>query len=185
MKINLLYLLIILVTFGQNLFAQNNLDKVTLSFELNGEPTIESVGFDNPKNFWKVKYELIIVDEETYNKNIAEEARTKKYKKQGIRITKGSFKRKQLANTESRNLSVDVTFSDKIKRLIQPEKTYIFLFRTQTQVKTSLSKKKLKFKLDYPIMFDSESFLNNKTIGERATVYKSPDGRFGITILIK
>jgi hypothetical protein len=50
----------------QAIFAQdqnkNLIEKVDILFSMPAEPTPESVGFDNPKSYWKLEYELVLSD---------------------------------------------------------------------------------------------------------------------------
>jgi hypothetical protein len=41
---------------------ENLLETVDLHFSMPGEPTPEKVGFDNPKSYWKLQYELVLSD---------------------------------------------------------------------------------------------------------------------------
>lgn len=188
MKVRFLCFLFLFIIFGQNLFAQNNLEKIILNFELNGEPTIKEVGFDNSRNSWKVKYTLRIIDEEIFNKNLVPLEKLKfdtKYKKQELLIARGSFQKKHLMSEENRGFSTDIIFNDKIRKLLLSEKKYNFLLRVQTRVKTNFSKKKLKYATVFPINSDNENLLLTKTIGVQITVEKPSDGGFGISIFRK
>ena len=42
--------------------TKNLLEETNLHFFLEGEPTPQDVGFDNPKSSWKVKYQLYLTD---------------------------------------------------------------------------------------------------------------------------
>lgn len=40
----------------------NLIEKMEIHFSMPGEPTAESVGFENPKSSWKLEYELMLAD---------------------------------------------------------------------------------------------------------------------------
>lgn len=93
-------------------------DKVNITFLLEAEPTIEVVGFDNPKSSWKVKYEIYVTDFAELEKlgkcgfvegrsikncsNLTDKKLDKKIKKIAYRIAKGKFSQNQLAKEENR-----------------------------------------------------------------------------------
>ena len=114
-------LLLIAILFSFNSFSQeNSFDKLNLTFQLEAEPTIEDVGFDNPKSSWKVKYEVYVADFAELEKlgkcgydqarsirncsNLTDKKLDKKIRKMATRIGTGKFSQNQLSKDENRKL---------------------------------------------------------------------------------
>lgn len=175
--------MVIFVLFGQTLFAQNSVDKITLKINLNGLPTAEGVGFNDPKASWKVKYTLRIVDTAAFEKNAVPVHQIKsstKYKKIGKSIKKGGFKRKQLLNEENRTFSTDVVFDNKTKQMLSSGKSYTFLFRVQYQLKSTFLKKKIKYAAEFPIPAADNEILGlvDGSVSVIITLEKQSEGSF-------
>lgn len=108
-----------LFTFN-SLSQENDFDKLNLTFQLEGEPTIEEVGFDNPKSSWKVKYEVFVADFAELEKlgkcgyvegrsikncsNLTDKKLDKKIRKMATRIGTGKLSQNQLSKDENRKL---------------------------------------------------------------------------------
>lgn len=175
-KILLTLLLVLLFTLSS--FAQkkseNLLENVELKFTLQGEPTPQDVGFDNPKSYWKVKYEIYVtdfseqeklglseVDDEGY-KYLAPITENKKFnkqiKKKSMKILRGSFTKKMLLTEANREVVILVNLPQNIVEIFNqaknnPEKnpTFVLLTTQKVSVKNS-DKAKLKrkqFLLDF------------------------------------
>lgn len=113
--------LFITTLFTFNSFSQENgFDKLNLTFQLEAEPTIEDVGFDNPKSSWKVKYEVYVADFAELEKlgkcgydqarsnrncsNLTDKKLDKKIRKMATRIGTGKFSQNQLSKDGNRKL---------------------------------------------------------------------------------
>lgn len=106
-----------------NAFTQtsqtNSLDKINLSFRLEADPSVKDVGFDNPKSYWKVKYEIFVADFAELEKigkcgyvegrsikncsNNTDKKLDKKIRKMAQLVKKGKFSTNQLEKDENRN----------------------------------------------------------------------------------
>ncbi len=182
--------------------TENLLEKVDLKFYLSGEPTAESVGFDNPKSYWIVEYELLLTDSATLEK-IGRCHRTEEYKlfcplntgkkldKQirriSTRITKGKVKRKPLSPEATRDIEVPIQLSaeviDIFNKAVASEHnpTFVLFVKTKAFTKTS---DKVKFKKKafttsgiHPLKFyrkdkTVDGFWNVKTLGVSFIVFR-------------
>lgn len=97
------------------------LEETNLHFFLEGEPTPQDVGFDNPKSSWKVKFELYLTDfaeleelgickRDEAGRHICQIVKdkklNKKIKKKSSKIIKGSFTRKSLSSEANRQVKI-------------------------------------------------------------------------------
>lgn len=126
-------ILILLLLAASVSFAQNNqeniLEDTNLQLFLEGEPSAQAVGFDNPKSFWQVSYELYLTDYsellklgicKTDNSRVlpCDPAEDKKSKKQirkvSTQIAKGSFLNKNLGEEANREAKVKIKLAPEI-----------------------------------------------------------------------
>lgn len=169
MKIPLISCLLIIfstsVCFAQNT-NQNLLEKVDLQFSMPGEPTPEKVGFDNPKSYWKVKYELVLSDSFTLEKlgrcmrrlpdtrlycPLNRDGKLgKKIKKGTIPITKGEFIRRGPMSDADREVTIPVALTPEVIDIFNRSvgvdtvnPTLILFVKTKASTRTA---DKVKFK---------------------------------------
>ncbi len=180
---NFICLLFAIVIFSATVFCQSKTEKTTeklespydeinLRFALGADPTPESVGFDEPKSYWKFSYELRFLENEKSaleksgfqywrenpNENAAERAKgiernnrqlDKAWKKFGIRAAKGKIWKTSLLSEENRGIIIPVQLSLEIKNILaRANSTNAFPdFRIQIKGKIySKTKSNLKFK---------------------------------------
>ncbi len=174
--------------------AENLLDKVSLKFSLSGEPTPESVGFNNPKSYWALEYELVLSDSFTLEK-IGRCHRTETYKldcplntskkldeqvrKISIRIAKSKFKKKEFLSDSNRDVEIPIQLSARVIDIFNKavtsdnNPTFVLFVKTKAYTKTS---DKVKFKKKFstsgvhPLKFYREdktfnNFWNIKNFG--------------------
>jgi hypothetical protein len=200
---NLIFCLVIcliwiglLTTFSPAQDAPENLlDKVSLKFSLSGEPTPESVGFDNSKSYWALEYELVLNDSFTLEK-IGRCHRNENYKficplntgkkldkqirKISTRIAKGKFKKQGLLADSSRDIEIPIQLSAEVIDIFNKavtadnNPTFVLFVKAKIYTKTS-DKVKFKKKFSgsgnvYPLKFYKEdktfnNFWNIRTLG--------------------
>ena len=133
MKITLITSLLIFLFASASLAQntnQNLLEKVDLLFSMPGEPTPEKVGFDNPKSYWKVKYELVLSDSFTLEKlgrcmrNLPDTRLycplnkdgklSKKIRKGAVPITRGEFIRRGPMSETDREVTIPVALMPEV-----------------------------------------------------------------------
>ena len=173
-----LILISLLTTFSSAQEATENLlEKVNLNFSFVGEPTAESVGFNNPKSYWMLEYELVLTDSLTLEK-IGRCHRTEDYKfdcplntgkkiakqikKISTRIAKGKFKKQGLLADSSRDIKVPVQLSAEVIDVFNKaassdnNPTFVLFVKTKAFTKTPDKvkfKKKLSTNRVYPLKF--------------------------------
>jgi hypothetical protein len=151
-------------------------DEVNVAFTLDGTPTPEDVGFDNPKSSWKFTYELRFlndvntpfeIQEKIYAKYENQGEKTKwlpkanklidkETKKMSILITKGRIKKSSLFPENNREILMPIKLTRQIQEIIaasagsnqNPE--FIIYVKGKLSTKTT---SKLKFKEKYSIRF--------------------------------
>ncbi len=162
----LLVFLFTLSSFAQNQ-SENLLESVEVKFILQGDPTPQDVGFDNPKSYWKVKYEIYVTDFSEPEKLglsgvnegykyltpvIENKKLNKQIKKKSTKILKGSFSKKMLLTEANREAVIVVNLPQNIVEIfnqakINPEINPTFvLFTTQKVYVKNSAKNKLKRK---------------------------------------
>ena len=174
---------------------ENLLDKVDLKFSLSGEPTPESVGFDNPKSYWTLEYELVLSDSFTLEKigrchrnetyqlvcplNTGKKL-DKQIRKISTPIAKGKFKKQGLIADLTRDIEVPVQLSAEVIDIFNKAVTsnnnpsFVLFVKAKIYTKT-LDKVKFKKKISrsgnvYPLKFYKEdktfnNFWNIKKLG--------------------
>lgn len=191
MAIRFVYFIAVFVLFEQIAFAQNSLDGITLKFSLSTLPTSAAVGFDDPASSWKVKYALRVVDSDTYKEDVRKSPASfkpvtskTKYKKRGVSVAKGGFKKSGLLNNANKDFSTDLVFNDKIKQMLLSRNSYTFLFRVQYQLKSNSLRKKFRNDTEFPIpaVNNGSITLADKTIGVTITLERHPDGTINHSI---
>lgn len=150
--------------------TENLLEETNLHFFLEGEPNAQDVGFDNPKSYWKVKYELYLTDFSELEKlgickrdeegrhicqTVKDKKQNKKIKKKSLKITKGSFARQSLSSEANRQVTVPVSLPANVIELYNqatkiPERnpTFILVVTEKISVRNSAgSKLKEKYRV--------------------------------------
>ena len=129
-----LILLFAVTVFSQS--AQKNIfNKIDITFQLEAEPTIEDIGFDNPKSSWKVNYEIYVADFAELEKlgkcgliedrsikscsNLTDQKLDKQIKKTAHRISKGNFSQKRLSDAGNRKISRSIILTPKAVEIFQ------------------------------------------------------------------
>lgn len=146
---------------------ENLLENVEVRFALKGEPNAQEVGFDSPKSYWKVKYEIYITDFSEPEKLglsrandgykyltpiIENKTLTNRIKKKSTKILKGGFTKKMLLTEANREAVIRVKLPQNIIEVfnqakINPEKNpTLVLFTTQKVYVKNSPENKLKEK---------------------------------------
>ena len=190
-----LILISLLTTFSPAQGATENLlEKVSLNFSFVAEPTAESVGFDNPKSYWTLEYELVLTDSLTLEK-IGRCRRTADYKfecplnknkkldkqirKISTRIVKSKFKKKELLSDSNREVEIPIQLSAEVIDIFNKaassdnNPTFVLFAKTKAFTKTSEKvkfKKKFSTSRVYPLKFyrsdkTFDNFWNVKNLG--------------------
>ena len=169
MKRKIILTLLTLI-FTASIFSQtpqeNLLENVELKFILQSDPNPQDVGFDNPKSYWKVKYELYVTDfSETeklglskindgykYLTPLIENKKfNKQIKKNSTRILKGGFTKKMLLSEANREIAIVVKLPQSIVEIFNQAKntgknpTFV-IFNTQKVYVENSAKSELKRK---------------------------------------
>lgn len=171
-KIPLLFFisLFIAVSAFSQTADENLLERVEIKFSLQGEPTIEDVGFNDPKSTWKIEYQLFLSDWDALKKigrcgvresptlpeycsDTTDKKLDKRVKKLSRFIAKGKFTRKQLAVNANREIIETVNFTPEVVNIFnEASKIYnknpVFVFFVKTKISTKNSAGK-KFKKQY------------------------------------
>jgi hypothetical protein len=171
MRLNILLILLITLlcvvsTVAQNA-KENLLEKVDLTFYVEGIPTIESVGFNNPKSSWKIEYQLYLSDWNSLKKlgrcGVKDEGSSKEYcsptvkqkldkriKKIAVLVSKGKFSRNRLSVESNTRIVETVNLTPQVIEIFNQasqiyENNPVFVFHVKTKVSTKNSAgKKLK-----------------------------------------
>lgn len=185
--------------------TENLLEKVDLNFSLSGKPTPEAVGFDNPKSYWKLEYELVLTDSLILEKLgrcnraqsiqldcpvITDKKLDKKIRKISIRIAKGKFDKKELISDSSREVVIPIQLSAEVVNIFNQaitsdsNPTFVLFIKTKSFTK-DISKMKFKKKFStsgvHPLKFyrtdKTFDFWNIKSFGAYFSIYKQEDGK--------
>lgn len=180
---NFICLLFAIVIFSATVFCQSKTettteklespyDEINLRFDLGADSTPESVGFDEPKSYWKFSYELRFLENEKSaleksgfqywrenpNENAAERAKgiernnrqfDKAWKKFGVRAAKGKISKTSLLSERNREIIIPVQLPLEIKNILARANSVNAFpdFRIQIKGKIySRTKSNLKFK---------------------------------------
>jgi hypothetical protein len=171
MSRKILPILLSIILFALSSFAQsppeNLLENTNLHFFLQGDPTPQDVGFDNPKSFWKVKYELYLTDFSEMKKLglsrsnsnleyippiIRNKSYNKRIRKKSTKISQGIFTKKALSNETNRQAVIEIRLAPDIIEIFNqatkiPERNPTFvLFVTEKVSVKNFAKVKLKEK---------------------------------------
>lgn len=165
MRLNILLILLITLlcvvsTVAQNA-KENLLEKVDLTFYVEGSPTIEDVGFNNPKSSWKIEYQLYLSDWNTLKKlgrcGVKDEGTSKEYcsptinqkldkriKKIAVLVSKGKFSRNRLSVESNRKIIETVNLTPEVIEIFNQasqiyEKNPVFVFYVKTKISTKNS----------------------------------------------
>jgi hypothetical protein len=177
-----LILISLLTTFSSAQEATENLlEKVSLNFSFVAEPTAESVGFNNPKSYWNLEYELVLTDSSTLekigrcyrneeykficplqtNKKLAKKL-SKKIRQISIPIAKSKFKKKELLSEANRDVVIPIQLSSEVIDIFNKavnsdnNPTFVLFVKTKAFTRTSDKvkfKKKLSSNRVYPLKF--------------------------------
>lgn len=162
-------LLFVLTSVAQT-GTKNLLEETNLHFFLEGEPTAQDVGFDNPKSYWKVKYELYFTDFSELEKlgickrdeegrhicqTVKDKKQNKKIKKKSLKISQGSFTRQSLSSEADRKITVPVNLPTNVIEIYNqateiPERnpTFILVVTEKIAVRNSArSKLKVQYRV--------------------------------------
>ena len=164
--------------------TENLLEKVSLNFSFVAEPTAESVGFNNPKSYWMLEYELVLTDSLTLEK-IGRCHRTADYKlncllntnkkldkqirKISTRIAKSKFKKKDLLPDSNREVEIPIQLSaeviDIFNKAVNSDNnpTFVLFVKTKAFTKT-LDKVKFKKKLSSNRVYPLKFYRSDKTV---------------------
>jgi len=164
--------------------TKNLLEETNLHFFLEGEPTPQDVGFDNPKSSWKVKYELYLTDFSELEKlgickrdeagrhicqTVKNKKQNKQIKKKSSKISKGSFTRQLLSSEANRQVTVPVNLSPNVIEIYNqaakiPERNPTFiLFVTEKVSVTNSDSSKLKEKYSITGIRNLKNAMSNQT----------------------
>ena len=197
--------LFVVSTFAQ-ITQENLLDKVELRFSLNGEPNPVDVGFDNPKSFWKLNYELYLTDftelekigrceKDEFLRHICplnyDKKLDKRIRKSSTKITKGSFTRKSLLTEANREVIIPINLQPNIVEIFNQatkvsdkNPTFVLFVNTKASTKNSA---KAKFKKKYstngvnPLKFASSNetreYWNIRNLSLNLTITKGENGQ--------
>jgi hypothetical protein len=165
MKLNILGILLITLFCVISTVAQdakeNLLEKVDLTFYVEGSPTIEDAGFNNPKSSWKIEYELYLSDWSALKKlgrcGVKNEDASPKYcsdtvnqkfdkriKKIAVLVSKGKFSRNRLSVEANRKITETVNLTPGVIETFNQasqiyEKNPVFVFYVKTKISTKNS----------------------------------------------
>jgi hypothetical protein len=166
-----LILLFAVAVFSQPV-KENPFNKIDITFQLEAEPTIEDVGFDNPKSSWSVNYEIYIADFAELEKlgkcgfiegrtikscsNLTDQKLDKQIKKTAHRISKGKFSQKRLSDGGNRKVSRSIILTPKAIEIFQEarkvyEKNPVLIVYVDSKISTKNSagtKLKSKYKVE-------------------------------------
>jgi len=164
--------------------TKNLLEETNLHFFLEGEPTPQDVGFDNPKSSWKVKYELYLTDFSELEKLgickrdeagrhicqiVKDKKQNKQIKKKSSKISKGSFTRQLLSSEANRLVTVPVNLPSNVIEIYNqatkiPERNPTFiLFVTEKVSVTNSDSSKLKEKYSITGIRNLKNAMSNQT----------------------
>ncbi len=164
--------------------TKNLLEETNLHFFLEGEPTPQDVGFDNPKSSWKVKYELYLTDFSELEKLgickrdeagrhicqiVKDKKQNKQIKKKSSKISKGSFTRQLLSSEANRQVTVPVNLPLNVIEIYNqatkiPERNPTFiLFVTEKVWVTNSGSSKLKEKYSITGIRNLKNAMSNQT----------------------
>ena len=164
--------------------TKNLLEETNLHFFLEGEPTPQDVGFDNPKSSWKVKYELYLTDFSELEKLgickrdeagrhicqiVKDKKQNKQIKKKSSKISKGSFIRQLLSSEANRQVTVPVNLPSNVIEIYNqatkiPERNPTFiLFVTEKVSVTNSDSSKLKEKYSITGIRNLKNAMSNQT----------------------
>lgn len=164
---SLLFVFLSALPFFAQKQSENLLENVEIKFVLLGDPTPQDVGFDNPKSYWKVEYQLYLTDFSEPEKLglsgindgykyltpvIENKKLNKQIKKKSTKILKGSFTKKMLLTDANRETVLLVNLPQNIVEVFNQAKinleinpTFV-LFTTQKVYVKNSAKNKLKRK---------------------------------------
>jgi hypothetical protein len=198
------------IIFGASpAFAQqpeeNLLDKVELNFELFGDPDPGEAGFNDPKSYWKVEYELMLTDfaelvkigrcRQLENLHLYcplsnDKKMVKKIRKLSIALARGQFVKTGLAAEESRDIKIPVDLSAEAIEIYNRAETgvnnptFVLYIKTRAKTKNAAG---AKFKKSTwtthirPLKFYNQDktfgFWNVRSIGVSFGIVRTDDGK--------
>lgn len=201
--------LALIFLFALSSFAQNQsgnlLENIEMKFILQGDPTAQAVGFDNPKSYWKVKYELYLTDFSEPEKLglsglydgykylapvIDNKKLNKQIKKKSTVILTGSFTKKMLLNEANREITVLVNLPQSVVEVFNQAKntgrnpTFVIFNTQKVSVKNSAGSKlkRKQFFIDFvPLKMIRNDlqikYRNLRAMHLNTTITKREDGK--------
>ncbi|HVE59353.1 MAG TPA: hypothetical protein VNB22_21230 [Pyrinomonadaceae bacterium] len=207
----LLVFLLAILAFFNSVSAQtesaNLLENVELKFSLSGDPSPAEVGFDNPKSYWQLEYELFLSDSAELEKlgrcerNEIKQLNCfiqsskkldKKIKKISLLINKGKFKQTELSSEPARRVTIPIQLSPAVietynqaAKIFEKNPTFVLFIKTKASTKTAA---KLKFKRKlvtsrvyplktYAVKANDFDFWNVRSLIVGFTIRKGEDGK--------
>jgi len=207
----LLVFLLAILGFFNSVSAQtesaNLLENVELKFSLSGDPSPAEVGFDNPKSYWQLEYELFLSDSAELEKlgrcerNEIKQLNCfiqsskkldKKIKKISLLINKGKFKQTELSSEPARRVTIPIQLSPAVietynqaAKIFEKNPTFVLFIKTKASTKTAA---KLKFKRKlvtsrvyplktYAVKANDFDFWNVRSLIVGFTIRKGEDGK--------
>lgn len=165
--------------------SPNLLDSIELQFSLDGEPSPESVGFDNPKSNWYLQYELVLTDSAELEKlercrfnegrqfdcsTRSDKNLDKKIRKTSLAVSKGEFPKRNLLAESNRQYIIPIQLSGQMigifneaATVFEKNPTFVLFIKTRVSTKNTSGaklKKKLSFSRVYPLK--TYAFQNEK-----------------------
>lgn len=217
MNQKLLATLFVIFLFAASAFAQNTQEsfpaETALHFFLEGEPTSQDAGFDNPKSSWKANYELYLADffelqqlgfgkTDRGFKLLPPIFQNKKFnqrlKKKSKKILRGSFTKKMLSNAANREVTIKVNLPPDVVGTLNraltvagKNLTFILMVTQKVSVKNSAGVKlKDKYRitgfssLKYVTVNESFENMNFRNISLTAKVTKQENGQLKLTVFL-
>lgn len=167
--------------------AENLLESVELHFSMPAEPSPEKVGFDNPKSFWKLQYELVLSDSFVLEKigrcNRTPEYRlnchlnydkklTRKMRKGTIPLAKGAFVKRGPMSESDREIVIPVRLSPEVIDIFNKSvgndgvnPTFLLFVKTKASTRTA-DKAKFKKKLTTEGIHPLKFYFSNKKFSD-------------------
>ena len=209
MKPPLFYLICLILLAAPSLAQntnQNLLESVDLHFSMPGEPTPEKVGFDNPKSYWKLQYELVLSDSfaleklgrcertptyQLYCPLSKDRKLSRKMRKGTVPIAKGEFVKRGPMSESDREVVIPVQLTPEVIDILNKSvgvdavnPTFVLFIKTKASTRTvdkAKFKKKLATEGIYPLKFyfpdgKFNDYWNVRKMGLTLGLTRSDDG---------
>ena len=172
MTYKIVILFIFILSFNYSIFSQtqsnneiiDNPKGSVITFSLDKKVESEDVGFNDKQSYWKLKYELWLVDAEKVS-NLVEKVREdygtvksdgkkqyslksskefhKRIRNSGLLVTEGEFRKEELSDLSNRQISIPFEFSQQIQKILndavnsEKKLDFVIRFRTRVEGKTA------------------------------------------------